>query len=68
VLPAARRDKDEQITLRATDSYSLEFESMSDAIRRSAAPLLGREDALGQARAIEALCRSGEAGGPVDRS
>jgi predicted dehydrogenase len=38
---------------------------MSDAIRGEAEPLLGRQDALGQARAIEALYRSAEAGQPV---
>ena len=31
---------------------------MSDAIRGEAEPLLGRDDALGQARALEALYRS----------
>ena len=38
---------------------------MSAAIRGRAEPLLGREDALGQARAIEALYRSADEGGPV---
>jgi D-xylose 1-dehydrogenase (NADP+, D-xylono-1,5-lactone-forming) len=38
---------------------------MSAAIRGEAAPLLGREDALGQARAIEALYRSAADGIPV---
>jgi xylose dehydrogenase (NAD/NADP) len=38
---------------------------MSAAIRGSAEPLLGREDALGQARAIEALYRSADEGRPV---
>ena len=36
---------------------------MSAAIRGTAEPLLGRDDALGQARAIEALYRSAERGG-----
>src|SRR4029453_4547842 len=47
------------------DSYRLELDNMSDAIRGQGKPLLGREDALGQARTIEALYRSAESGGPV---
>jgi predicted dehydrogenase len=39
---------------------------MSDAIRGEAEPLLGREDALGQARAIEALYRSAAEARPVN--
>jgi predicted dehydrogenase len=35
---------------------------MSAAIRGEAPALLGREDAVGQARAIEALYRSAESG------
>ncbi|MGH3006837.1 MAG: Gfo/Idh/MocA family protein [Gaiellaceae bacterium] len=68
VLELRRQDGDEQIALGAIDSYRLELENMSDAIRGSAVPLLGREDALGQARAIEALYRSAEEGGPVTLS
>jgi hypothetical protein len=40
--------------------------NVSDAIRGAASLLLGRNDALGQARAIEALYRSAEAGDPVE--
>jgi predicted dehydrogenase len=47
------------------DSYRLELENLSDAIRGRAEPLLGRDAALGQARAIEALYRSAEDGAPV---
>jgi hypothetical protein len=36
-------------------SYRLELENVSDAIRGRAPLLLGRRDAVGQARAIEAL-------------
>jgi xylose dehydrogenase (NAD/NADP) len=52
-----RRDgKSEWIALDdAVDSYRLQLENLSAAIRGTAAPLLGRADALGQARAIEAL-------------
>jgi predicted dehydrogenase len=48
----------ERIELEYVDSYQLEVENLSDAIRGGADPLLGREDAVGQARAIEALFRS----------
>jgi predicted dehydrogenase len=46
------------IELDPVDSYRLELENVSDAIRGEAELLLGREDALGQARALEALHRS----------
>ena len=47
------------------DSYRLELENMSDAIAGRAGLLLGREDAVAQARTIEALYRSAEEGKPV---
>jgi hypothetical protein len=37
---------------------------VSDAIRGVGEPLLGREDAVGNARAIEALAASAESGEP----
>jgi predicted dehydrogenase len=40
------------------DSYQLELENISAAIRGDAPLLLGRDDALGQARVIEALYQS----------
>jgi D-xylose 1-dehydrogenase (NADP+, D-xylono-1,5-lactone-forming) len=45
----------ERIELEPRDSYRLELENVSDAIRGEAELLLGREDALGQARTLEAL-------------
>ena len=48
----------ELIELEPVDSYRLELENLSDAIRGEAELLLGREDALGQATALEALHRS----------
>jgi xylose dehydrogenase (NAD/NADP) len=48
----------ELISVEPADSYRLELENLSAAIRGEAEPLLGREDAVGQARAIEALYRS----------
>jgi D-xylose 1-dehydrogenase (NADP+, D-xylono-1,5-lactone-forming) len=55
----------EEIALEPVDSYRLELENLSDAIRAEAEPLLGREDAVGQARAIEALYRSAAEDRPV---
>jgi xylose dehydrogenase (NAD/NADP) len=55
----------EEITVEPADSYRLELENLSDAIQGEAEPLLGREDALGQARTIEALYRSAAEGRPV---
>jgi predicted dehydrogenase len=51
-----RRDGEvERIEPPLANSYRLEVENLSAAIRGEAEPLLGRDDALGQARAIEAL-------------
>jgi predicted dehydrogenase len=47
------------------DQYRLELENLVAAIRGEHAQLLGREDALGQARAIEALYRSARSGASV---
>jgi D-xylose 1-dehydrogenase (NADP+, D-xylono-1,5-lactone-forming) len=56
----------EEIAVEPADSYRLQLENMSDAIRGEAEPLLGREDAMGQAHAIEALYRSATEGRPVN--
>jgi D-xylose 1-dehydrogenase (NADP+, D-xylono-1,5-lactone-forming) len=56
----------EEITVEPADSYRLELENLSDAIRGEAEPLLGRDDALGQSRAIEALYLSAAEGRPVN--
>jgi xylose dehydrogenase (NAD/NADP) len=53
----------ERVEAPEAGSYQLELESMSAAIRGGEPPLLGREDAVGQARAIEALYASAERGG-----
>jgi xylose dehydrogenase (NAD/NADP) len=61
-----RRDGEvERIELEPEDSYRLELENLSDAIRGEAEPLLGAEDAIAQARAIEALSRAAETGETV---
>jgi D-xylose 1-dehydrogenase (NADP+, D-xylono-1,5-lactone-forming) len=54
-----------EIPLEQDDPYRLEVENLSAAIRGEAEPLLGRADALGQARAIEALYRSADTGHEV---
>ena len=51
--------------LETDDFYQLEVENLSQAIRGEGAPLLGRDDAMGQARALDALLRSAAAGEPV---
>ncbi len=50
-----RGDNVERIDVEHADSYRLELENLSDAIRGEAEPLLGREDALAQARALQGL-------------
>jgi predicted dehydrogenase len=47
------------------DSYMLEAENFSHAIAGQGAPLLGRDDAVGQATAIAALYRAAEVSGTV---
>jgi D-xylose 1-dehydrogenase (NADP+, D-xylono-1,5-lactone-forming) len=65
VIEVRREEGTERIELEPEDSYRLQLENMSAAIRGRAEPLLGREDALGQARALEALYRSAGEGRPV---
>jgi D-xylose 1-dehydrogenase (NADP+, D-xylono-1,5-lactone-forming) len=45
------------------DRYRRQTDNLSRAIRGLEPPMLGRDDALGQARTIDALYRSAEAGG-----
>jgi predicted dehydrogenase len=65
VIELRRPDGVERIELAPLDSYRLELENLSDAIRGEAEALLGRDDALAQARTIEALFRSADTGQPV---
>ena len=61
-----RRDgATERIEIEKTNSYRLEAENFSAAIRGEAAPLLGRADALGQARCIEGLYEAADRGHTV---
>src|SRR6187551_2763631 len=55
----------EAVEAPAGNSYRLELDNLADAIQGRAPQLLGREDALGQARAIEALYRSADEGRTV---
>jgi D-xylose 1-dehydrogenase (NADP+, D-xylono-1,5-lactone-forming) len=55
----------DRIELDPVDSYRLELENVSDAIRGEAELLLGREDAVVQAKALEALHRSATSVAPV---
>jgi D-xylose 1-dehydrogenase (NADP+, D-xylono-1,5-lactone-forming) len=65
VIEVRRDGKVERIELDPVDSYRLELENVSDAIRGEAELLLGREDAVAQARTLEALHRSATSGAPV---
>jgi D-xylose 1-dehydrogenase (NADP+, D-xylono-1,5-lactone-forming) len=60
-----RHGEVERIDVEPADSYRLELENVSDAIRGEGELLLGREDAVAQARTLEALYRSSESGEPV---
>ncbi|HYC06456.1 MAG TPA: Gfo/Idh/MocA family oxidoreductase, partial [Candidatus Binatia bacterium] len=55
-----------ETALPVADPYQLELEDVSRAIRTGEPPIIGRADAIGQARALDALLRSSETGLPVD--
>lgn len=54
-----------EVPFEPADPYQLELEDVSRAIRERRPPLLGRADALGQARTIDALYRSSATGAPI---
>jgi len=60
-----RGGKSERVDVPSADRYRLQSDNFCRAIRGFEPPLLGREDALGQARTIDALYRSAEAGVPA---
>jgi predicted dehydrogenase len=62
-----RGDQLERIEIERENSYRLELENLSAAIRGQAEPLLGRADAVGQARTIEMLYAAADTGGAVER-
>jgi D-xylose 1-dehydrogenase (NADP+, D-xylono-1,5-lactone-forming) len=68
LIELRRNGRVQRIEIAAVDSYRLEAENFSAAIRDQAPPLLGREDAIGQARAIEALYAAAEQGRTVTLS
>jgi len=55
----------ERLAADAANPYQLWIENFSDAIRGAATPLLGRDDAVAQARALDALMRSADGGDPI---
>jgi len=55
VIELRRDGTVERIEIERSNPYRLELENVSDAIRGDAELLLGREDAVGQARALQAL-------------
>jgi xylose dehydrogenase (NAD/NADP) len=55
----------QEMTVLAANPYALELDDMSAAIRSGAAPQLGRDDAIGQARTIEALYEAAATGRSV---
>jgi predicted dehydrogenase len=65
VIELRRDGARERIEIEAVNSYMLEAENMSAAIRGEAPLLLGRDDALGQARTIEALYEAADTGRSV---
>jgi D-xylose 1-dehydrogenase (NADP+, D-xylono-1,5-lactone-forming) len=62
MIELRRRDDMERIELERVDPYRLEAENMSAAIRGEAPLLIDRKDAVGQARAIEALYEAAGSG------
>jgi predicted dehydrogenase len=62
-LELVREQTVERIEVEQADRYRLELENLAAAIRGDEQPLLGRADAVGQARTLDALLRSASAGG-----
>ena len=57
-----------RVAIEPADAYRLQVDNFSRAIHGLELPLLGVADALGQARAIDALYRSAEASGQPART
>ena len=58
----------EVLEVERANAYAIELANMADAVAGRAPPLVGREDALAQARTIEALYRSASNGAAVPLS
>ena len=56
----------ERVEVPEANAYRLQLDNLADAVGGRAPQLLGREDAVGQARTIEALYRSAAEGRAVD--
>jgi D-xylose 1-dehydrogenase (NADP+, D-xylono-1,5-lactone-forming) len=65
-LDVRRGEREERIAIEPVDSYRLQLENFSAAIEGRGEPLLGRADAFGQARVIEALYRAADTGQAVE--
>ncbi len=64
VIEVRREGRTEDIRIGPEDSYRLQLENLADAIAGKAEPLLGRADAIGQARTLAALHDSAQSGEP----
>ena len=62
VIELRRPDGVERLELERLDPYRLELENVVDAAAGEAELLLGRDDAIGQARALDARHRSAQTG------
>ena len=65
IIELRTEDGVKRIEVPGADSYMLEAENLSAAIRGQAEPLLGRQDAVGQAQTIEALYEAAQSGQTV---
>ncbi len=61
-LVLERDGRKEVVAVEAADSYTRQLENLADAIEGRAPALLGRADAVAQARVIDALYRSAASG------
>lgn len=67
-LLLVRDGREEELPVPEADAYALQLENLAAAVEGRSAPLLGRADALGQARVLEALHRSAATGEAVSLS
>ena len=65
-LRLTRGNDVERIEVTRANSYRLELEDLARAIRGEGTPLLGRADALGQARTIAAILQAASSGRAVE--
>jgi predicted dehydrogenase len=65
VLLRRGREAPEEVEVAPGDMFVLELDNFAGAVEGRAPQLLGRDDALGQARTIDALYRAADAGASV---